>query len=47
MGKRTEAETVADDYQMTLEKAKGQYRQYLEVSELCELAMNMEKESVK
>ena len=47
MPERNETEKVSVDYMKTLEEVQKQYQQYMEVSELYKLPIQMEEEPVQ
>ena len=47
MPKKTEADRVSESYLKTLEEVKRQYQQYVEVSELYNLPIQNEEETIQ
>ena len=47
MPKKTKADTVSESYLKTLEEVKRQYQQYVEVSELYNLPIQNEEETIQ
>lgn len=47
MPKKTEADRVSESYLKTLEEVKRQYQQYVEISELYDLSIQNEEETIQ